>query len=378
MSTPKRYYWIKLRESFMSSDTVDFLMSQKGGADYVVLYQLLCLKTINTGGRLSRTIGEIVIPYDVDKIQRDCKWFSADTIRVALNLYKRFGLIYEECDGTLVLAEHDNLVGSETNWAAQKRSQQKAQAPKLGTCKRLNRETLLLPSGEKQYVDEKRYGGNGMKAFDLANGVCEICGCQENLCIHHGNGYSNEIDDLYILCRGCHSKVHSGAIEQFHNHSTQRGGNEVERGVEIFHPDIRDKDIRDQRLDTRYKDIEKDDGGINPYGDVNQQRPDFNTLEVYASSNLRYMSKNNLDELISFRDSLPDDVIRNAIDEACANGSPNYGYVRGILNRYVDRGFKTLGDIKAYEAQRRQNLQGKKNSEIDYSNEDESDPFKGW
>lgn len=123
MATGKRYYWIKLRESFMFSDTVDFLMSQKDGASYVVLYQMLCLKTINTGGRLSRTIGEIVIPYDVEKIQRDCKWFSTDTIRVALNFYKRFGLIYEDVDGTLVLVEHENLVGSETNWAAQKRIQ---------------------------------------------------------------------------------------------------------------------------------------------------------------------------------------------------------------------------------------------------------------
>lgn len=128
MATGKRYYWIKLRESFMTSDTVDFLMSQKDGANYVVLYQMLCLKTINTGGRLSRTIGEIVIPYDVEKIQRDCKWFSADTIRVALNLYKRFGLIYEDVDGTLVLVKHDSLVGTETDWSEKKRRQRSEQA----------------------------------------------------------------------------------------------------------------------------------------------------------------------------------------------------------------------------------------------------------
>lgn len=123
MATGKRYYWLKLKESFMTSDTVDFLMSQKDGANYVVLYQMLCLKTINTEGRLSRTIGEIVIPYDVSKIQRDCKWFSSDTIRVALELYKRFGLVYEDQDGTLVLANHDEMVGSETDWAKQKRNQ---------------------------------------------------------------------------------------------------------------------------------------------------------------------------------------------------------------------------------------------------------------
>ena len=111
MATGKRYYWIKLKETFMSSDTVDFLMGQPNGANYVVLYQMLCLKTINTGGKLSRQIGEIIIPYDVEKIQRDCKWFSADTVRVALNLYKSLGLVYEDQDGVLVLADHHNLVG---------------------------------------------------------------------------------------------------------------------------------------------------------------------------------------------------------------------------------------------------------------------------
>ncbi len=121
MATGKRFYWIKLKESFMNSDTVDYLMSQPNGANYVVLYQLLCLKTINTGGRLARKIGEIIIPFDVEKIQRDCKWFPADTIRIALNLYRSFGLIYEDVDGTLVLADHGNLVGSETDYAQKNR-----------------------------------------------------------------------------------------------------------------------------------------------------------------------------------------------------------------------------------------------------------------
>ena len=44
MAKPKRYYWMKLKESFMSSDTIDYFMSQPGGAYYVVLFQMLCLK----------------------------------------------------------------------------------------------------------------------------------------------------------------------------------------------------------------------------------------------------------------------------------------------------------------------------------------------
>lgn len=121
MATGKRYYWIKLKDSFMNSEVVDFLMSQPNGANYVVLYQMLCLKTINTGGRLTCQIGDIIIPFDMGKIQRDCKWFSLDTIRIALGLYKQLGLIYEEQDGTLVLVNHNEMVGSETDYAEKNR-----------------------------------------------------------------------------------------------------------------------------------------------------------------------------------------------------------------------------------------------------------------
>lgn len=107
----------------MNSEVVDFLMSQPNGASYVILYQMLCLKTINTDGRLTCQIGDIIVPFDIGKIQRDCKYFTLDTIRVALGLYKQLGLIYEEQDGTLVLVNHAEMVGSETDYSAQKRMQ---------------------------------------------------------------------------------------------------------------------------------------------------------------------------------------------------------------------------------------------------------------
>ena len=105
----------------MTSDAVDFLMGQPHGANYVVLYQMLCLKTINTDGKLERHIGEVIIPYDEAKIQRDTKWFTIDTVRVALSLYKSLGLIYEDKNGTLTLTGFENLVGSETDYAAKNR-----------------------------------------------------------------------------------------------------------------------------------------------------------------------------------------------------------------------------------------------------------------
>ena len=111
----------------MGSDEVDYLMSRPNGANYIVLYQMLCLKTINSEGKLSCQMGEILMPFDIEKIQRDCKWFSIDTIRVALNLYRSLGWIYEDQNGILVLDDYQNLVGSETDYAAQKKVQRQNQ-----------------------------------------------------------------------------------------------------------------------------------------------------------------------------------------------------------------------------------------------------------
>lgn len=137
MATGKRYYWMKLKDSFMTSETVDFLMSQPNGANYVVLYQMLCLKTINTEGRFERQIGAVLIPYDIEKIQRDTKWFSIDTIRIALNLYMQLGLIYTDENGVMVIANHNELVGSETDYAAKNRRIRQSQ-----------KEARQLPAGD--------------------------------------------------------------------------------------------------------------------------------------------------------------------------------------------------------------------------------------
>ena len=109
-----RYYWIKLKTDFFNESAIDFLLSQKNGCAYVVLYQMLCLKCANTNGFLHSTIGEIIIPYDVEKIVRDTKYFDFDTVTVALELYKKLGLIYKSENNILAISNYEEMVGSET------------------------------------------------------------------------------------------------------------------------------------------------------------------------------------------------------------------------------------------------------------------------
>lgn len=118
----KRYYWVKLDyRRFENGGDLDFLMSQKNGSAYIVLYMMLCLQTRNTDGEMVSIFGDMAIPYDVDKIVRDCKYFSRDTVMIALELYKKLGLIYELDNGVMKIANYENIVGSETKDAARMR-----------------------------------------------------------------------------------------------------------------------------------------------------------------------------------------------------------------------------------------------------------------
>ncbi len=129
----KKFYWIKLKTDFFNLDEIDFLLSQNNGCEYVVLYQMLCLQVANTNGRLQKQLGEIIIPFDIEKIQRETKYFDFDTIAVALELYKKLGLIYQDENGTLTISHYEELVGSETQWAIEKRKAREIKKLKGGT-----------------------------------------------------------------------------------------------------------------------------------------------------------------------------------------------------------------------------------------------------
>lgn len=173
MATGKRYYWMKLKDSFMTSETVDFLMSQPNGANYVVLYQMLCLKTINTEGRFERQIGAVLIPYDIEKIQRDAKWFSIDTIRIALNLYMQLGLIYKDENGVMVIANHNELVGSETDAAVRMRNSRSRRQQSLPPGEQTGKQcaNIVTPENREQREDirDKSLDTREQTSEDLSN-----------------------------------------------------------------------------------------------------------------------------------------------------------------------------------------------------------------
>lgn len=130
-NSENRYYWIRLKTDFFDRDEIDFLMSQDNGCQYVVLYQMLCLRSANTNGELARRAGDVIIPYDVKKIVRDTKYFDIDTVTVALELFKKLGLIYLETNGMLVISGISQYIGSESASPAAIRKRRQRSREKL-------------------------------------------------------------------------------------------------------------------------------------------------------------------------------------------------------------------------------------------------------
>jgi len=135
----KRYHWFKLKLSFLTSDKVDIMMSQKSknGANYIVIYQILCLMTLNTNGELATHVNGITMKWDDEKVQRECKWFDIDTIREAKRLFLELGLLVLNDNGNLEIKDHHELIGYETGSAIDAK-RKRAEKAKQNTIKKGN------------------------------------------------------------------------------------------------------------------------------------------------------------------------------------------------------------------------------------------------
>lgn len=116
----KRYFWLKLKEDFFQDDAIEWLEEQKNGKEYALFYLKLCLKSLKTDGLLMRQVGNILVPYDANKLAEITRT-SPDTVMVAMELLKQIGLVEIMDGGAIYMVQLQEMVGSETTDAARMR-----------------------------------------------------------------------------------------------------------------------------------------------------------------------------------------------------------------------------------------------------------------
>jgi len=117
------YFWIKLRQDLMHSKEIKLLMRQVDGGWYFSIFVYLIMLSINSEGRLIQKVNKMEMIYDLETITQELMFFKIDTVRVAIQMLKSLGLLYENKSKVLCIANFERLVGSETGWAEAKRKQ---------------------------------------------------------------------------------------------------------------------------------------------------------------------------------------------------------------------------------------------------------------
>lgn len=116
MPENKRFYWLKLQEDFFEDETIRYIEEQENGIKYSNFYLKLCLKSLRTGGKLIRLVGEMLIPYDVRSLS-SLTGVDPDTVRCAMDLFQKIGCVKVLDSGELFISQLSELVGSETDKA---------------------------------------------------------------------------------------------------------------------------------------------------------------------------------------------------------------------------------------------------------------------
>lgn len=69
---------------------------------------------------------------------------------------------------------------------------------------------------------------------------------------------------------------------------------------------------------------------------------DINIFQYLETNFGRTISHSEVEQIHSYQGTFAEDIIKEAIDRACANNIKTIGYVKGILNSWTSKGFKTL------------------------------------
>jgi len=114
------------------------------------------------------------------------------------------------------------------------------------------------------------------------------------------------------------------------------------------------------RLKERPREDEKETTGKPPVRDVEVVRAE--PEGVSADDYFRFMGSLPAPHILEFlngyceRDGLDADVVREALRIASERDARRVGYVRSILERWVERGVKTVGDVERFEKDRKLRL----------------------
>lgn len=117
MSDNKRYYYLKVKETFFDGEEMKILESQQNGVIYQNLYLKMCLLSVKSGGAL---LFKDAIPYDVNMLSSVLR-VNIDTVKTGIEIFSQLGLIEIIDDKTIYMTDIQSLIGQSSSEGERKK-----------------------------------------------------------------------------------------------------------------------------------------------------------------------------------------------------------------------------------------------------------------
>ena len=117
MSSNKKYYYLKLKENFFNSDEIVLIENMQDGILYSNILLKLYLLSLKFNGYLRLNENMNYTAQMIATITRH----EVGTVERALRIFLEFGLIVSAADGSIYMANIENMVGTSSTEADRKR-----------------------------------------------------------------------------------------------------------------------------------------------------------------------------------------------------------------------------------------------------------------
>ena len=118
MADNRKYYYLKLKESFFDGDSIVLLEDMKDGMLYSNILLKLYLKSLKNGGRLQLDEN---IPYTAQMIAT-LTHHQIGTVERALQIFMQLGLVEQLDSGTLYMTDIELFIGQSSTEGERKRA----------------------------------------------------------------------------------------------------------------------------------------------------------------------------------------------------------------------------------------------------------------
>lgn len=143
MAENKRYYWLKMSESFFDSKEIKFLRRVAGGDTFAIIYQRMMILSLEQGGKLFfDNIGDTFAEEIAIELDEDVK-----NVEMTLAYLQGKKLIeFQEIDKSYYLTQVPEMIGGETESARIKRRQRAREIDKVDNVHQLSEPVQKSPA----------------------------------------------------------------------------------------------------------------------------------------------------------------------------------------------------------------------------------------